>query len=223
MTFGTTKRIAIIAVLFSASILTSCLTKEDSEMGFSGGGQQTQNSPPTISGNPQSAVMMGSSYSFTPTASDPDGDNLTFSVQNLPGWANFDNSSGTLAGKPTLANVGVYADIQITVSDGSLSSSLPRYSVNVVQTALGSVTLSWTPPTQNEDGSALVNLAGYKFYYGTVSGTYPNSIRIDNSGIASYVIENLTPDTYYFVATAFNSIGIESRYSNETIKIVSTM
>ncbi len=85
---------------------------------------------------------------------------------------------------------------------------------------MGSVTLSWTPPTLNEDGSVLADLAAYKFYYGTASGSYSNSIRVDNPGLASYVVENLIPNTYFFVATAINGSGVESRFSNEAIKQV---
>ncbi len=93
-------------------------------------------------------------------------------------------------------------------------------SVTVNQVGFGSATLSWTPPTQNTDGSPLTDLAGYKIYYGTESGNYQTSIQIDNPGIAIYVVENLTPNTYYFVLTAFNSSGVESLFSNEASKQV---
>ncbi len=79
---------------------------------------------------------------------------------------------------------------------------------------LGSATLTWTPPTRNEDGSSLTDLAGYRFYWGTSSGNYPNSVTVNNSGISTYVIENLAPGNYEFVSTSFNSSGVESRRSN---------
>ncbi len=93
-------------------------------------------------------------------------------------------------------------------------------SVTVNQIGLGSATLSWTPPTQNSDGSPLTDLTGYKIYYGNESGNYQTSIQIDNPGIAIYVVEYLTPNTYYFVLTAINSNGVESRFSNEVSKQV---
>ena len=93
-------------------------------------------------------------------------------------------------------------------------------SVTVNQVGLGSATLSWTPPTQNSDGSPLTDLAGYKIYYGNESGNYHTSIQIDNPGIAIYVVEYLTPNTYYFVLTAINSSGVESNFSNEASKQV---
>ena len=89
--------------------------------------------------------------------------------------------------------------------------------VDVRPVPSGSVTLSWNPPTSNGDGTVLNDLVAYKFYYGTEPGQYTHSIRIDNPGIARYVVENLVPDTYYFAATAINSLGIESRFSNEAV------
>lgn len=81
-------------------------------------------------------------------------------------------------------------------------------------TGTGAASLSWLPPTQNTDGSSLTNLAGYKIYYGTSQGVYPNIITLNNVGLAAYVVENLSNgSTYYFVITAFNSDGVESVYS----------
>jgi len=99
-----------------------------------------------------------------------------------------------------------------------LSASTGNFTVDVTQIATASVTLSWAAPTENSDGSTLTNLAGYKIYYGQAQGDYTNSITINNAGITSYVVENLTPSLYYFVATSVNSQGVESAYSNVTIK-----
>ena len=93
-------------------------------------------------------------------------------------------------------------------------------SVTVNQVGFGSATLSWTPPTQNTDGSPLTDLAGYKFYWGTTPGIYPNMVMINNPGITIYVIENLEPGTYEFVATAFNAAGVESAYSGTLTKTI---
>jgi hypothetical protein len=86
--------------------------------------------------------------------------------------------------------------------------------------SLGSATLSWAPPTQNADGSPLTDLAGYKIYYGTSAGNYPNQVTINNPGITTYVIDNLQPNTWFFVMTSFNSSNMESDYSNVVTRIV---
>jgi len=153
---------------------------------------------PTISGTPLTTVLQGTAYSFTPTASDPDGDTLTFSAQNLPSWASLSSSTGRLSGTPTAAQVGTYSNIIISVSDGTASATLAAFSIQVVGTATGSAHLTWTPPTQNTDGSALTNLAGYKIHWGTTQGSYSNSVTVNNPGLSSYVVEQLTPATWFF-------------------------
>ena len=92
------------------------------------------NKPPVISGSPTLTVTVGSSYSFTPTASDANGDKLTFSITNKPAWATFDAVTGKLSGKPAATNVGTTTGITIKVTDGkSTAVSLPAFSLTVVQ------------------------------------------------------------------------------------------
>src|SRR5204863_8304613 len=118
------------------------------------------NSAPQVTGAPLTSVLQGTAYLFAPSASDADGNPLTFSVANLPGWARFNSSTGQLSGTPTAANVGSYNNITISVSDGAATTSLAAFNIQVVAVATGSVTLSWTPPTQNTDGTPLNDLAG---------------------------------------------------------------
>jgi hypothetical protein len=90
----------------------------------------------------------------------------------------------------------------------------------VLAVASGSATLSWTPPTTNTDGSALTNLAGYRVYWGTTAGTYPNSVTLNNAGLTSYVVSSLAPGTYHFAIAALNSAGVESAKSNSSSKTI---
>jgi hypothetical protein len=178
------------------------------------------NQAPTISGAPPGSTLFGRQYSFTPTASDANGDSLTFSITGRPSWATFNSTTGRLQGTPTQADVGTNANVVISVTDGATTSSLASFSIQVVATASGSATLSWSPPTQNSDGSPLTDLAGYRVYFGTSSGTYPNSMTVSNPGLASFVVDQLTPATWHFVVTAVNSTGVESAFSNATSKNV---
>jgi len=178
------------------------------------------NSPPQISGTPATSVNEGQAYSFTPTASDPDGDSLTFSISNRPTWASFNTSTGSLSGTPGAADVGVYTNIVISVLDGQASDSLPSFNISVEAISLGSATLSWTAPTQNEDGTELTDLAGFKLYWSTTPGSYPNSVTIDNPTVTTYVVDNLAPGTYEFVATAYNASGVESQFSGTATKVI---
>lgn len=81
--------------------------------------------------------------------------------------------------------------------------------------SIGSVMLNWMPPTENVDGTPLINLAGYHIHYGTASGKYTQTISVSNPGIATYVVSSLTPGTYYFSVAAVNAEGAESPLSAE--------
>ena len=184
-------------------------------------GTTVTNRAPTISGVPATSVLQGTLYSFRPTAADADGNTLTFSIANRPAWATFSTSTGLLQGTPGPGDVGMTTTgIVISVSDGTASASLGAFSVSVTALATGSATLSWQPPTQNTDGSALTNLAGYKIYWGTAPGSYPSSVTVNNAGLTSYVVGSLVPNTYYFAVTAFNSVGTESVLSNSASKTI---
>jgi hypothetical protein len=178
------------------------------------------NRAPTISGSAASAVSANSAYSFRPTAADADGDALTFAIANKPAWATFSTSTGQLSGTPSSANAGTYSNVTISVSDGHTNVSLPAFAIAVNSVSSGGVTLSWTAPTQNTDGSALTDLAGYRIYYGTNSAALTQMVQVSNVGMASYVIENLSPSTYYFTVRAYTSGGAESSNSNLVSKIV---
>ena len=92
------------------------------------------NSPPVIYGLPATSVQAGNRYEFRPTASDPDGQTLTFSIQNMPLWASFDTKSGMLSGTPSNPAANVYSNIVISASDGVAASSLSPFSITVVAT-----------------------------------------------------------------------------------------
>ena len=179
------------------------------------------NAAPTISGSPASTVVAGQAYSFQPAATDPNGDQLTFSVTNLPGWATFNASNGSVSGTPTAAQVGAYSNITISVSDGTANAALAAFSITVSDVAAGSATLAWMPPTQNSDGTVLTNLAGYQVRYGRDASNLDQTVSLDNPSINRYVVENLSTGVWYFAVVAVNSTGVTSSLSNTSNKTIS--
>ena len=176
----------------------------------------------TISGTPVAMVVALDRYSFTPATGNAGDSGLMFSISGRPLWADFDEITGELSGTPGEADVNLYQAIAISVSDGSSNASLAPFSIEVtaVGAATGSVTLNWTPPTENEDGTPLMDLASYLVYWGLTPGTHTHSMKIDNPGVSRVVVESLIPGTYEFVATAINTSGIESHFSNPVTKVV---
>jgi len=209
----------VVAILV-ASLATAC--------GSSGNGPDettptdppppSTNNPPTISGTPALSITQDQSYEFTPSASDPDGDPLTFSIVNQPEWASFDEDSGTLAGTPAETHIGTTVGVTITVSDGELSASLAPFDLEVVQLPLGSATVFWDVPTTNADGSLLNDLAGFEVHYGTISQSYTEIMPVNDSAASSAQIDELSPGVYFFAVLAVDTSGNKSALSVEVSK-----
>ena len=69
------------------------------------------------------------------------------------------------------------------------------------------LTLAWDP-------SIGTDVTGYRLHYGTTNGVY--STKVEAGSATSCKVSGLTAGlTYYFAATAINSSGIESAYSNQ--------
>ena len=111
------------------------------------------NDGPAISGTPITSVNQDAAYTFTPAASDLDGDTLVFSILNKPIWASFNTATGALAGTPVNADVGVTNGIVISVSDGTTSVSLSGFNLTVVNVN-DAPTISGTPATSVNEDSA---------------------------------------------------------------------
>jgi hypothetical protein len=200
-----------IIISVSDGLATASLPAFSITVSASGG---TTNQPPTISGTPPTSVRTGVAYSFTPTARDPEGKTLTFSIANKPAWAAFSTTTGRLSGTPSSTQTGTFSSIRISVSDGTTTVSLPTFAIVVSTTSTtGSATLSWTPPTLNTNGTALTNLAGYRILYGTSATSLTRTIQVANAGISRYVVENLASGRWYFSVRAYTTTGVESAAS----------
>jgi hypothetical protein len=184
---------------------------------------EAANTAPTISGSPAGSVVAGNSYAFQPTAADADGDTLSFSIANKPGWASFSVTSGQLSGTPDSGDAGTYGNIQISVSDGAETASLAAFSITVeaAQAEVGGFTLSWTAPTTRADGAplSLADIDGYRIYLGNSPGNYSDMIDVADGTAQSASVIDLPVDTYYLVMTTYDSTGLESAYSGEISKV----
>ncbi len=198
----------------------------------------------TINGNPPLSVAAGQAYAFQPVATGASGKAVQYSVSGRPSWAIFNVNTGALTGTPTSADVGVNVGIQITATDGTAAAALPAFEITVsggssasavnppassapagasaANSTIGNVTLAWVAPTENTNGTSLINLGGYKIYYGTASKQYTTTISVANPATLSYVINALTVgQQYFFTVTAVSSAGVESSYSPEVSATIS--
>ena len=90
------------------------------------------NSAPQISGTPALKATVGRAFDFQPSATDTDGDRLSFAISGKPTWASFDSVTGHLWGTPRTADAGMHEQIAISVSDGTHTQALPQFAVTVV-------------------------------------------------------------------------------------------
>jgi hypothetical protein len=100
-----------------------------------------------------------------------------------------------------------------------------------------SVKLIWDVPQKRTDGSALINIKGYKIYYGTASGMYTRAVAVPltepslscgdiestvkkkpDKKQCMYAVQGLGNGVYYFAVTVYDDRGNESNLSNEISK-----
>jgi hypothetical protein len=91
-------------------------------------------------------------------------------------------------------------------------------------TATGTVTVRWTPPTTNVDGSPLTDLVGYKIYRSNTIATVPSGvvILVNDPAASSFVITGLSTGPYHFGMKAVNAAGVESLMSATVSRSVTT-
>jgi hypothetical protein len=106
------------------------------------------------------------------------------------------------------------------VSDGRLSAALPVFAINVVAATSGTASLSWSAPTQNTDGSALTNLAGYRLHFGSSPASLTQTVSIAGAGTTSYMVSNLSSGNWYFALSAYTASNAESAKSAVMTKAI---
>jgi len=89
------------------------------------------NLPPSIAGSPPGSVAANEMYDFVPSASDPNGDVLGFSITNKPTWAGFTEETGELQGVPGEEHIGVQGPITVTVHDPYGESASLQFTIEV--------------------------------------------------------------------------------------------
>ncbi|WP_149980775.1 tandem-95 repeat protein [Pseudoalteromonas rhizosphaerae] len=193
------------------------------------------NDVPVISGSPTVSVSEKIVYSFAPTATDTEGDNLTFSISNKPSWLGFDSSTGLLSGTAGNSDVGVYSNIVISVSDGMDTVSLPAFSLTVINvndapTIGGAPTLNvdqdtlyrFTPTASDIDGDSLTfsisnkpSWANFDSSTGQLSGTPSN----DDVGVNNNIIISVSDGA---ITTALSSFNLTVKNVNDAPTISGT-
>ncbi len=118
-----------------------------------------------------------------------------------------------MAGSFVVGPVSAATNFQLTC-EGQAGSALVMVSVWLVDKIV-----RWQAPTQNVDGSALTDLAGYRVYWGVSSRNYTGNHTINSAAVTQWEA-NIAAGDYYFALTAFDTQDNESAYSNEVRKTI---
>ena len=158
----------------------------------------------------------GSSGSSSTVAASADTDTATALVAPSVGMidrSQGSDSSDSAASVATVASDTTSASNTATTAPTTASTTAVGTVTKVttpIKTVNGVATLDWMPPTENNDGTALTNLAGYTVYYGTDRSDLSQSVKVSNPGLASYTVTGLTSGTWYFAVTSYSADGVES-------------
>ena len=106
--------------------------------------------------------------------------------------------------------------------NGADSAAAVTESSVATEVTASSATLAWVAPVARADASplSLAEIGGYRVYYGTIEGDYPNRIDIADGSADQVTLTELPPGTYYFVVTTQDTAGRESKYSDVLIKTI---
>lgn len=185
------------------SVATAGTTPAGQSGSQSGSSGQGSGDTPSITLSASTLVVdAGGSVNLTWNATDTD------SCTASGGWSGTLDASGSQSVGPL--STGTTFSLSCTGPGGSV---LEMISVSVI----GPVQLSWVAPDENVDGSTLVDLAGYRIYFGTDSRSYSDMVELGAPTVTSHTL-SLASGDYYVAMTALDADGNESGYSNEVIK-----
>lgn len=164
---------------------------------------------PAISSTPGTLAYVGNAFSYVVAASGEPAPTVT--VQNLPGWLNYNAGTRTISGTPQSGNVGVTGQISVTASNGVAPDATQNFTIDVQTPAAPVITSSAATtvlegqlysypiivtgnpaPTVNVQG--LPSWLSYSAATMTISGT-PSAANAGTTGTISITATNgFAPD-----------------------------
>lgn len=151
-------------------------------------------------------ALAADTVTLTPSVGAGNVPTLTWSAP----WASGCTASGGWSGSKASSGSQTLPAITATTT----------YNLSCTGAADTKALLEWTAPTQNTDGSALTDLAGFRIYYGTSASNLSLLQAINSASTRSFQHNGLTVGTHYYAVTAVNAGGVESARSATGSKTV---
>jgi hypothetical protein len=190
------------------------------------GGGTVRNVNVTLTVSAASFTISPDSLAFTATQGAANPPAQTITLNSTESWTASDNASW-LSLTPTSGpkNGVITASINTTnAKPGNNLATITVTSGGVTKTATISLTLNApasSSATLTWGANKETDLAGYKVYRATASGSYGAPIATLPGSVTTYQATGLEfGKTYFFVVTAYDIAGNESGYSNEVSKSI---
>lgn len=137
-----------------------------------------------------------------------DNTNVTLTATPASGYT-FPGWSGACAGAATTCVLSMTANRSVSATFAPIAGGT------------GTATVLWAAPSNRVGGAPmpLSELAGYKIYYGTSLGNYPDVVDVPDKTAMAYTLNGLvSKTTYYLVVTSYDVLGKESANSNVVVR-----
>jgi hypothetical protein len=165
---------------------------------------QNMNDLPVIESEPNTLVRVGETYLYQLTATDDDGDALSFTAENLPSWLSFVTASNTaiLSGVPAQSNKGSHA-IVLKVSDG-IGEVIQAYSLKVVDWAVGIeesnsiVQLVYPNPATDVVYFELAEKTDATITIIDITGVIHKLVKSENKSLVEVDVSDLADKMYFY-------------------------
>lgn len=108
------------------------------------------NEPPVLASIGNQSTHPGWLLQFSVSATDPNGDPLTYSASNLPSGSSFNGTTHVFSWTPASGQAGSYPNVRFAVTDGALVAS-ENITINVIAPA------DTTPPQISGTASVIVS------------------------------------------------------------------
>lgn len=110
-----------------------------------------ENNPPVVTSEPITEINENEVYSYQVTATDENGDVLTYSLTQAPEWLSINNNTGLISGTAPEVGTDEPFNVTIRVSDGTATAT-QTYNLNVIN-----IILPNNPPIINSTPLKQVN------------------------------------------------------------------
>ncbi len=173
----------------------------------------SSNQPPAFTSTPPTAVGVGSLYAYDITATDPDGDGLSFTAPAPPAWLTLtDNGDGTarLSGTPANTDVGDNPVELVVTDDGTPNLSANQTFTITVGQPPAITSANSAAFTVGQAGAFTVTTTGAPSPTLAQTGTLPNGVTFTDNGDGTATLSGApavdTGGTYTLGFTASNGI-----------------